>query len=196
MAQSQTLTAVFEPLPAPDTFPLFVSKVGTGAGRVTSNSGVIDCGPTCGAELTQGTSVTLSATPDSNSTFVGWQGGGCTGVDVCTVTLTQEQSITARFDRVPMPKTLTVQKQGTGRGTVTSNPEGINCGSDCGVEFADNAVVILTVEPASDSTFVGWIGGLCSGTAPCRVTMNNNREITVLINSVESPDGEGDDGGL
>jgi hypothetical protein len=91
-----------------------------------------------------------------------------------------------------MPKTLTVRRQGTGRGTVTSVPEGINCGFDCGIEFADNAVVILTVEPASDSTFVGWVGGLCMnmGTATCTVTMNANRLIQVLINSEEPPSGE------
>jgi hypothetical protein len=182
--------SVFEPLPKPHTFPLFISKIGTGAGRVTSKSGAIDCGPTCRAELAKGTSVTLSATPDPNSTFMGWQGGGCTGVDACTVTLTQAQSITARLDRNSIPKTLTVQKRGTGRGTVTSDPEGINCGVECGVEFADNAVVTLTVEPASDSTFVGWVGGLCSGTVPsCRLTMNDNRLIQALINSEEPPSG-------
>ena len=191
--QPRTLTAVFEPLPEPDTFPLFVSKIGTGAGWVTANSGVIACGPVCGAELVEGTSVTLSATPDPHNTFVGWQGGGCAGVDVCTLTLTQAQSITARFDRIPMPKMLTVQKQGTGSGTVSSAPAGINCGVECEVEFADNAEVILRVEPAIGSTFVGWAGGLCPGTVPrCRVIMNDNRLIQALINSEVPPGGEGD----
>jgi DNA-binding beta-propeller fold protein YncE len=188
MDQLRTLTAVFEPLPEPDTFPLFVSKIGNGAGRVTSNSEVIDCGPRCRAEFTDGTSVALNAMSDPNSTFGGWQGGGCAGMSACTVSMTQEQSITARFDRVPMPKTLSVQKQGTGRGTVSSIPPGIDCGVECRVEFADNEVVTLSVEPASDSTFVGWAGGLCSGTAPCRVTMNDNRLVTALINSEEPPE--------
>jgi hypothetical protein len=37
---------------------------------------------------------------------------------------------------------------------------------------------------------------LCSGVAPCRLTMNDNRLIQALIKSEVPPDGEGDDGGL
>ena len=39
---------------------------------------------------------------------------------------------------------LTVSTTGTGSGTVTSNPAGINCGSDCSESYASGTVVTLT----------------------------------------------------
>ena len=190
MNQPRTLTAVFEPAPAPAQFPLFISKIGTGSGHVASTVGGIDCGSICGSQLPAGTAVTLNADPDSNSMFVGWQGSGCSGATPCTFTMTQAQSITAEFNRIPMPRTLTVQKRGNGSGTISSVPPRINCGTNCTADFGDNAVVELTVAAESGSNFVGWVGGICRGTAPCKVTMNEDRLIQALINSDDPPPGE------
>ncbi len=73
--------------------------------------------------------------------------------------------------------TLVVSKTGNGTGTITSNPVGINCGSNCSANFNYQAVVTLTAVPAPDSTFVGWNGGGCSGTDSC--TMNVQTATTV-----------------
>jgi hypothetical protein len=43
-----------------------------------------------------GTTVTLTAAPDGNSTFQGW-GGACNGTAGCTVTLTADTVVTASF---------------------------------------------------------------------------------------------------
>ena len=43
-----------------------------GSGVVTSTG--ISCGGICSAVLSKGTVVTLTATPDSGSTFTGWSG--------------------------------------------------------------------------------------------------------------------------
>ena len=40
--------------------------------------------------------------------------------------------------------TLTVSKAGTGSGTVTSSPVGIDCGADCTQDYDYNTVVTLT----------------------------------------------------
>ena len=73
----------------------------------------------------------------------------------------------------PPPSTyqFTVTTSGTGGGSVTSNPSGINCGTTCVVTYSAGTVVTLTAVPASNATFGGWSGG-CSGTSTCSVTMN------------------------
>jgi PKD repeat protein len=79
--------------------------------------------------------------------------------------------------------TLTVNKTGTGSGTVTSNPAGINCGSDCSEPYTYNTVVTLTASPTSPSTFGGWSGGGCSGTGTCTITMSSVQSVTATFNS-------------
>jgi len=64
---------------------------------------------------------------------------------------------------------LTVNISGTGSGTVTSSPSGIDCGSDCSYPYA-GVVVTLTAVSDAGSTFTGWSGD-CSGTDVCVVTM-------------------------
>ncbi len=72
---------------------------------------------------------------------------------------------------------LSVSKSGTGSGSVTSSPAGINCGAVCSAGFLTDAVVTLTATPAAGSTFTGWSGG-CSGTGTCTVTMTASKSIT------------------
>ena len=58
---------------------------------------------------------------------------------------------------------LTVTLGGTGSGTVTSNPSGIDCGTDCEEGYPEGTVVTLTPTPLAGSTFAGWTGdGDCS----------------------------------
>jgi hypothetical protein len=78
---------------------------------------------------------------------------------------------------------LAVNKTGTGTGTVTSSPAGIDCGSTCTKSFAKNTVVTLTPTPAADSAFTGWSGS-CSGTGPCTVTMDQARSVTANFDVV------------
>ena len=81
----------------------------------------------------------------------------------------------------PGNRTLSVTKTGSGTGTVTSNPAGIDCGSDCSESYSSATSVTLTATPAADSSFAGW-GGACSGTGPCTVSMNASRSVTASFN--------------
>jgi hypothetical protein len=177
----QTVTATFTA--APVLFTLTVTKAGTGAGTVSSDPpGITACATTCSANFAPGTIVTLTATPQSGSTFVGW-GGACSGTGLCQVTMDVNRAVTATFDPPVSLSTLTLQKTGTGTGTVTSNPAGIDCGPTCGTAaapFPTGSSVTLTAAAAPGSIFVGWSGGGCSGTAPC-TTANTGQTVVATF---------------
>jgi hypothetical protein len=77
---------------------------------------------------------------------------------------------------------LSTVTMGSGGGTVTSAPSGINCGSTCSSSFASGTTVTLNASPASGSSFAGW-SGACSGTGSCTVSMTSARSVTATFNS-------------
>jgi hypothetical protein len=88
----------------------------------------------------------------------------------------------------PPPRTLTDTKNGTGSGTVTSNPAGISCGSTCSANFNDGTSVTLTASADPGSTFGGWGGDCASGTAAqCTLTMSADRSASATFTSVPPP---------
>jgi len=167
-------------------YTLTVSKSGTGNGTVTSSPSGIDCGSDCSESYNQGTSVTLTATAASGSIFGGWS-GACSGTGTCTVTMNAAKSVTATFNPQAVGYTLTVVKSGTGAGTVTSSPAGINCGDDCSESYSKVQKVKLTAKADASSTFAGWSGGGCSGTKTCTVTVG--APVTVIADfALKIPD--------
>ena len=74
---------------------------------------------------------------------------------------------------------LTVSIAGTGTGTVTSSPVGINCGVICSTTFASGNVA-LTATGGAGSIFTGW-SGACSGTGVCNVSMNTAQSVTATF---------------
>lgn len=162
---------------------LNVAKAGSGAGKVTSSPAGIDCGSNCGAdvaEFEEGTVVTLTQSASAGSKFIGWS-GDCTGTGTCEVTMSAAKSVTATFDDIP-DQTLTVTKAGTGSGTVTSSPAGINCGSTCAFGFEEGSEVTLTAAPAAHSTVSGWTGCASNPTpSTCKVTMSAAKAVTATF---------------
>lgn len=88
---------------ATSTYTLSVSKAGTGSGTVTSSPAGISCGADCSEPYSSGTSVILTATAASGSTFAGWSGDSdCSDGAVtmnanktCTATFNQTTSTTS-----------------------------------------------------------------------------------------------------
>jgi hypothetical protein len=80
----------------------------------------------------------------------------------------------------PTTHNLSVLLAGSGSGTVTSNPTGIDCGTSCSASFAAGTVVILTASPASGSGFSGW-GTACTGTSTCHVMMTSDEFVTATF---------------
>ncbi len=77
---------------------------------------------------------------------------------------------------------LTVTTSGSGSGTVTSDPSGISCGSDCIHDYEEGTTVTLAATPGAGSVFAGW-GGACSGTGDCVITMSTGRSVRATFNT-------------
>ena len=141
-----------------------------GSGRVTSAPAGIDCGLDCIESYTSGTVVTLTATAEAGATFGGWSGDAdCSDG---SLTMDAARACTATFNPIPS-WTLSVSRAGSGGGTVTSAPAGVDCGAVCAASFLDGTAVTLTATPDANSLFDAW-----SGDADCTdgsVSMTANR---------------------
>jgi hypothetical protein len=166
---------------------LSVSKSGNGTGTVTSNPAGINCGATCAISVTPGTGVTLTAVASAGSTFTGWSGGGCSGTGNCIVTVNAAASVSAAFTLQQFA--VTVTKNGTGIGTVTSSPAGINCGATCSANYDFGTVVTLTASPGVSSVFSGWSGAGCTGTGTCSVNVSAAATVNAVFAILANPPG-------
>lgn len=86
-------------------------------------------------------------------------------------------TITASF-----AKTYNLTTSVSTGGTVTSTPAGMSCGNNCS-SFLAGTLITLTATPDANSTFAGW-SGVCTGTAPCQLTMNDNKAVTATFNII------------
>jgi hypothetical protein len=162
---------------------LTVTKAGSG--NVASADKIITCGSKCTSPYALGTVIALTAQAASNNTFAGWAGVGaelCTGTTLtCIVTISDAMNITATFNAVvatgggggSTAATLTVKTSG-GKGTITSNPAGILCGSICSMSL-NGKVIALTATPDAGFHFVNW-SGACTGTS-CTVVGNTSMSV-------------------
>jgi len=169
-----SVTATFVPRP----FELTVARAGNGSGSVTSSPPGISCGTDCAEFYDVHTRVTLTATPASDSVFVGWSRGCGGSTPTCTVTIDSSTAVTATFALKTFAVTVTCN--GNGHGTVTSSPPGISCGSNGTVVFDAHSQIMLTATPASDSVFVGWTGCI-STTTLCTVTVEQITSVTATF---------------
>lgn len=155
---------------------LSVGKSGTGSGRITGTG--INCGSDCGESYGYGTMVTLTATPDTGSTFTGWSGCTSTDENTCSVTMTSNKSVSAQFTL--NEHTLTATKTGTGSGTLTAS--GLSCDGDtCTGTYGHNATVTITASASSGSMLSDWIGCTTEDGNTCTVTMTSDKTVVATF---------------
>ena len=159
---------------------LTVISSGTGSGTIISFPAGINCGNTCHFLFKKNAKVTLTALPDPGSTFVGWS-GACRGAEsTCRLKVKKAKTVTANFAATLVP--LTITRSGSGTGTITSSPAGLNCGSICSTTFSQTHEVTLTAQTETGSLFNGW-SGACSGMdTTCTITMDQAQSVNADFN--------------
>ncbi|MGB3363215.1 MAG: hypothetical protein WBB48_00385, partial [Thermodesulfobacteriota bacterium] len=162
------------------TVLLDVTILGDGDGTVVSDSPAILCSSlgddNCEELYDLGALVTLTATPEPLSDFVGWSGDpACTGDPtnpVLNLQMDMDISCIATFALLPV---LDVIIEGNGVCTVTSEPAGIDCPDDC-EEVIDprGTTVTLTAVPDEISTFIDWTGDCNDDNPTTSITVNED----------------------
>ncbi len=78
---------------------------------------------------------------------------------------------------------VTVTKAGGGTGTVTSDPDGMNCGTDCSEQeavYTCGTEITLTATPDKGYVFSGW-SGHCTGKDACTLTAEGTIAVTAFF---------------
>jgi hypothetical protein len=109
-----------QPVNGVTPYTISVSKLGTGSGLVFATG--ISCGSECTRTVTDGSSITLTASPDANSTFAGWSGGICSGTSTTCTISSGGGVVIANFDKKPVLQESGVQNTGAGVVAVAIKP--------------------------------------------------------------------------
>jgi uncharacterized repeat protein (TIGR01451 family) len=174
---------------------LTVSTAGTGLGNVVSTDTFIDCGDgtsnDCTEDYADGTNIELTATPDANSTFIGWSGAGSGCVsgttNPCSFNITSNTSSTATFilngsdlsvvHNMPTKYPAAFPAHGWIQYTVDV--------TNLGPDTATGVTLTDTLPSGTEYIYAASTQGLCnasSGTVTCDIgTMNDSATETVTI---------------
>jgi hypothetical protein len=178
-----------------ETLTLFFG--GDGTGKVTISPPGLTCNANCRATVAQGSTVTMTATPDPGSGVDSWSSNVCAEQGsaleyhgtTCTVTMTSSKSVSIYFEKVQ----LNVFFGGDGTGSVTSAPAGVDCKENCKATFAPGTKVVLTAKPDADSGMDSWSSNVCAEQGSkteyhglvCTITMDRDKSISVYFEKVQ-----------
>ena len=122
-----------------------------------------------GGSYETGSSVSVSATPDSEYVFIDWSNGSTQ--NPLSVTVTSNQTLTANFEKRKYPLTMNI----VGEGTVSE--EIISAGRTT-TEYTSGSIIQLTANPTSGWGFSGWSGTVSSTENPIQLTVDEAKSIT------------------
>lgn len=80
---------------------------------------------------------------------------------------------------------LTINLNGTGIGSVTSQPAGIDCGAQCSFIFSKDATITLTASVPDSSIFIGWSGDCSGSNLSTNVTLDTAKTCRATFEQVE-----------
>jgi Divergent InlB B-repeat domain len=174
--------------------PLTFSKGATEGKGTVKAYGSLTCEAECSSTtvLYQGSvgakagkTVTLKEVPAFGSEFSGWSGCESEPEGNCVVTMETAKSVSAEFALKPTA-TLTLNKGGTGSGTVSSKPKAINCGATCTTQDASvptGETIVLKAKASTGMTLSSWSGckaetGVGTAEGTCTVSLSGASAVT------------------
>ncbi|CAL2088963.1 conserved exported hypothetical protein [Tenacibaculum sp. 190524A05c] len=152
----------------PSTIDQFTLTLNATNGSVSTNPNPV------GGTYDDGTSVTLTATPDSGYQFDGWSGDASGTTNPLSITMDADKTITAMFS--PIQRTLTINAT---NGSVSTNP------NPSGGTYNDGTSVTLTATPDAGYQFDGWSGDASGTTNPLSITMDADKTITAMFSPIQ-----------
>lgn len=129
-----------------------------------------------GTSFNANTSITLTAVPNTNSSFTSWS-GACAGSSntVCTFSITANTTVTATFTAIAQYQ---LQTSAVGPGTIQQTPSGTS--------FNTNTSITLTAVPNANSSFTSWAGA-CAGSTNTVCAFNITANTTVTATFTANP---------
>ncbi|MBZ0156968.1 MAG: choice-of-anchor D domain-containing protein [Alphaproteobacteria bacterium] len=183
-------------------YTLTLLKEGDGEGYVKMiTSGGIElarCTPSCTMPQPPTTGNIIYGVPDSDSTFGGWSGGGCSASRAdCSLSVTGDLTITATFTAKPphcvysiSPATLSVSAAGSSNSIAVTSPGGCTEWTwsaasntswitiDSGTTGSGNGTVTLTAAPYTGLTARTGNVSIAGQTLTITQATNDNRRIS------------------
>jgi len=138
--------------------------------------------PNNGLNYTDGTVVSLTATPDLGYQFDGWSGDLTGTTNPASLTMNGNKTVTAMFSAIQ--RTLTIDAT---NGSVSTDPNPTNGTYDNGM------VVTLTATPDAGYQFDGWSGGVTSTTNPVTLNMDGDKNVMAQFSTLTTSIYEVDD---
>jgi Tfp pilus assembly protein PilV len=181
MSGARSVTAQFSG--SSTTNVLTVSRSGTGSGSVTGEG--INCGTDCTETFGDAKQVTLSASANSGSAFIGWS-GACASAgtnSTCTVNVSGAVGAIARFSLSPCNTTISGSLLDKGDDVQSAvQPEGGSCTKDgkntvnysCNLTALEGTVVTLTANDIEKVKGNDVIVGTYSRTVTATCTSQTN----------------------
>lgn len=180
LTEEKSCTAYFRLLPTDLTVTI------VGHGQVTSQPQGVQCNgddERCVYGYAGQSTVVLKAEPESGWIFADWQ-GDCD--ETGKVIMTTEKSCQAIFTPLSADEALlNIEKTGTGEGTVTSQPAGIDCGTGCRHVYPKGTLITLIASPKAGSLFSHW--SQCSQSQENRITINLEQANTCVAHFKQLP---------
>ncbi len=166
-------------------YTLTATVAGNGTINTLSGTGIA-CPGDCTESYNSGAMTSVIATPAPDHVFSGW-GGACSSMfGPCSVTMTQDRTVSARFEPTP---TVTLTLSVYGSGSLRASPSPLSgpstCSSTdpntttCTLTYNRDTAVLLTSSSSSPFRLVEIIGCLQSGSM-CNLTMDASKTVSAF----------------
>jgi hypothetical protein len=148
------------------TYDLTIAADPAGGGTTNPAAGV--------HTYTEGSAVSITATPHTGYTFDHWS-GACMGSGTCQVTMDANKAVTAHFTRITYTLTAAVNPAGGG----TTNP---SVGTHT---YIEGTVVPISAISAAGYAFDHWAGGVADpNSASTTVIMDGDKTVTAYFSEI------------
>jgi hypothetical protein len=193
MNSGKQITLVFN-----ERYELLINgqMVASGVASFIEGSVTVDPAPGADGKYALNAQVTLSAVPNPGYSWQSWSGVTDYTLNPTTIVMSSDKHVTVNWGEAFVVTINNLQLTGSNLsvtgGTVTATPAPMSNGT-----YVKNTRVTLIADPAAGYRFGWWGGEISSTTNPVTITINSDKNITVVfvktyaLDITISPEGSG-----